>query len=627
MFIRVINKKNGPNGKTFAQFALAQNARIAGKVQQRTLLYLNFNSLLLDPDNRRTVLQYLKHKIFKQSLLFELTITQDLKLLADSYYAKFIEAYGEEPLDERVSFPPAKEKADLVTVDLNTLESIDVKTFGNEHLCLQTLDHLKFPDIFRDMGWKEDRIDMARIAVCARAIFTSSELKTSQFLRDNSELCAMVNKDHRYLPTHKDLYRIADQLYEKREIIDNQLYNNINELFDIHDKILIFDVSNSYFESPKFDSDLAHFGQCKSKRKDCKIVVFTGVINQDGFIKSSRIYEGNKPDAATLGDMIADLERSHQGSIIKPRTIVMDAGIATDENCALIRSKGYDYVAVSRTMLSEYTIDRQHIKKVSLKSDDKTNIELCIVNQKEHNDTWMYVKSPGKFAKEQSIFEKLSSRFIQEVEGLKQGLSNPKAKTLVDSVNRRLGRIIEKYKRVAHYYDIQVISGINPKNNKLIANDIIWTINEEKKNSDKLNGVYFIRTSHAAETESVLWDIYNCIRSVESTFRCFKTDLNVRPIFHKNDHRVQSHIYLTVLAYQLVNTIRYQLKQKGITLDWNNIRRLMSTQIISTFKMNTDKKLIHLRKPSIPTNDVNLIYDACGCDNTIKPKKQFVVYH
>jgi len=106
-----------------------------------------------------------------------------------------------------------------------------------------------------------------------------------------------------------------------------------------------------------------------------------------------------------------------------------------------------------------------------------------------------------------------------------------------------------------------------------------------------------------------------------------KSDLNLRPVHHQNDERIEAHLYLTMLAYQLVNTIRYMLKQKGINCDWKNILRIMSTQKIQTIKLPTDKKVMHIKKPSNPINEVRQIYDATNCYQIQPAVKKYVVYH
>ncbi|MCH8048853.1 transposase [Patescibacteria group bacterium] len=147
-------------------------------------------------------------------------------------------------------------------------------------------------------------------------------------------------------------------------------------MFDLDDKLVIFDLSNTYFETRKDNSELAQYGRSKEKRKDCKLVVFCGVINAEGFIRHSRRYERNKPDVATLSDMLKDLERHSKKGVNK--TIVIDAGIASQENLELIASKGYKYVCVARSQLSEYEALPSEDMEIQLTDRDKNKVELKI---------------------------------------------------------------------------------------------------------------------------------------------------------------------------------------------------------------------------------------------------------
>lgn len=126
-----------------------------------------------------------------------------------------------------------------------------------------------------------------------------------------------------------------------------------------------------------------------------------------------------------------------------------------------------------------------------------------------------------------------------------------------------------------------------------------WKLNPYPVKENKEKGVYFIQTLYEDASDGELWDIYNTIRGVESAFRCQKRDLHMRPVYHQNDNRIEYHLYLAMLAYQLVNTIiRHMLKRKSLCYDRKNILRIMSTQKIQTIEISTDKKHIHLRKPA-----------------------------
>jgi transposase len=390
-------------------------------------------------------------------------------------------------------------------------------------------------------------------------------------------------------------------------------------MFEINDKLVIFDLSNTYFETRKAQSKIAKYGRSKEKRSDCPLVVFSGVINSQGFIRHSRIYEGNKSDMTTISDMINDLAEHSSPDV--QNTVVIDAGIATDDNLEELNKNGYRYVCVSKKRIKDYPVDISETKTIKLTDRGKNEVELSIFKPKGYNDTWMYVESEAKRKKEDSMNIKLRQRFEEDLNSIKASLSKKGGTKLINKVWERIGRAKQKHNRVSSRYKLDVAE----KEGK--ATNLTWTITENKIKDDKSKGVYFIRTNYKKTQEGELWDIYNTIREVEATFRSLKSDLNLRPVHHQNDERIESHLYLTMLAYQLVNTIRFMLKQRGMNYDWKNIVRIMSTQKIQTIKLPTDKNVMHIRKPSSPISEVRKIYEATNCENTQPAVKKYVVYH
>jgi len=600
----------------FYQYNLVQAARVDGKVKQRVILYLGSDQAMRDKDNRNKVLDILKSKIYRQPELFPAEISVELKNLALSYYEKYLIKYGDLPQEDQVSLPPQPEKAEFHNIDILGMEVCDVKSFGPEHLCRQVLDKLQLKECFISLGMSQQEADKSLIAIAARAIYCESEHKTAQILNMNSELAACYGQNGSF--THKQLYQVADQIYAHKEKIDQFLYQRVTDMFDMNDKLVIFDISNTYFETSKANSNLAKHARSKEKRNDCPVVVFTGVINAQGFIRHSRIYEGNRSDTLTIEDMIADLALN--GGNAKKQTIVIDAGIATEDNLKFIKEKGYDYVCVSRKRIKDYPLD-ENKKVVQLTARGKQKVELSIFQPEGYTDTWMYVQSQTKRNKEQSISKKLSARFLEDLQNIRDGFHKKGGTKKAEKVWERIGRIKQKHNRISGRYDIT----ITQKDGK--ATDMQWKMKPDPVKDEKENGVYFIRTSYEKTSEDEIWNIYNLIREVESTFRCLKTDLQMRPVYHQNDERIEAHLYLTILAYQLVNTIRHMLGKMNIRYDWQNILRIMSTQTIQTIQIPTDKKNIHLRKPAKPIKEVQEIYQATGCTDTQKPTKKYVVYH
>ncbi|MEI7597653.1 MAG: transposase, partial [Bacteroidota bacterium] len=126
--------------------------------------------------------------------------------------------------------------------------------------------------------------------------------------------------------------------------------------------------------------------------------------------------------------------------------------------------------------------------------------------------------------------------------------------------------------------------------------------------------------------EELIWIIYNCIRNIESSFRILKTDLDLRPIFHKTDIATQAHLHLGLLAYWVVNSIRHQLKQKGINHEWREIVRIMNTQKCITNTMeNSREQVVSIRKCSEPEPKAKQIYDTLNLKHAPFIRKKSVV--
>ena len=150
-----------------------------------------------------------------------------------------------------------------------------------------------------------------------------------------------------------------------------------NELFDIEDRIMLYDLTNTYFEGRKQGSVLAKFGRSKEKRSDAKLVVLALVVNPEGFIKYSAILEGNMSDPATLEAMIEKL-RIKTSSSANKALIVMDAGIATEDNLKMVKDKGYDYLCVTRSSMKNYIV-KVGATTLIITDNKKQKIELCRV--------------------------------------------------------------------------------------------------------------------------------------------------------------------------------------------------------------------------------------------------------
>lgn len=129
------------------------------------------------------------------------------------------------------------------------------------------------------------------------------------------------------------------------------------------------------------------------------------------------------------------------------------------------------------------------------------------------------------------------------------------------------------------------------------------------------------------KNEKNIWFIYNILKEVESSFRCLKTDLDLRPVYHKTAKACLAHLHLGILAYWVVVTIRYHLKEKGIHHNWKQIVEIMNThKSVESTMMNLKDEMVTIKKCSEPNQKVCQIYQATNISSLPYKMIKFVGY-
>jgi len=493
---------------------------------------------------------------------------------------------------------------DYQEVDLNSFNHDEARELGAEWMVKQALEQLGLSSFLQEQGGFDERqASTAMMHLISRAVYPASEHKTAEWIIQSSAVAELCGIPTAKVSRHK-LYDISKQLYLCKDKLEKHLSSKTNELFDLQDKIVFYDLTNTYFEGRKEGSKIAQYGRSKEKRSDAKIVSMAAVINAEGFLKYSKIYQGNIADSATLETTINDLSQQTSGAACKP-FIVMDAGFATQDNLEMLRQKEYKYICVSRIKLKDYQSVKPGRPKTVVLDNRNNSIELEIVKSPDNPDTFLYVHSWKKALKEASMNEHFSRAYEQDLEQIKEALHKKKGTKKLDKVWQRIGSLKERYPSANKHYQIEVV----PDEKNINAQDVRWQKNTVKPKSGE--GVYFIQTNVGQKDETDLWNIYNTLTEIEATYRILKTDLSLRPVFDQRDEATEAHLFLGLLAYQLVATIRYQLKASGLHYDWRNIVPLMNTQKLVTTTMKAkDGKLIRIKKSTVPRPEVKEIYNA-----------------
>jgi len=510
-------------------------------------------------------------------------------------------------------------------VNLSTLKNIDPRDIGAEHMSVSTLKRLEVDKFLRSKGWNQEDITFSMMQVAARAIYPFSELRTVSYLKENSALCELMDIPLESV-THHRLYRSANRLYELHQDMENWLHHRVCSLFDLKDEILLFDLTNTYFEGRMDNSELAKRGRSKEKRSDCKIVVLAAVVNAQGMLVRTRIFEGNRGDSTTLQEIMETIthEQIQKGKTKGEITIVMDAGISTKENLAYLRKNEYRYVTVARSYGLKYTSAGQGICCVEDNRKQQIRLEKVVLeNPTDHKDTFLLVDSKTKTLKERSMHDRSRSYFEDGLKAISKGIQTKGGTKKLEKVYERLGRLKNECPAVWKEYEIQ-----QEHDAKNIVTSFTWERTQSTSIcAESKHGKYLLQTNLDETREENIWFFYNVIRQVQETFRCLKSDLDIRPVYHKSDKGVKAHLNLAVLAYWVASTVRYQLGNKQIRQSWTETLRILQThKIVSTEVTKEDQTIVHIRQCCESTEQVNTIYQALNINSEPIRKRKFVVH-
>ena len=309
---------------------------------------------------------------------------------------------------------------------------------------------------------------------------------------------------------HRKVYSVADWFLKEKERIEKYLCHVTDDLFRPTNRIMLFDLTNFYFEGRKEGSQKAQYGRSKENRRDCKLLVLALAINTDGFIRYSSILEGNTADPKSLPDMVDKLIAENPAGMSPDEKVlvVMDAGISTKENLDLIKAKGYNYLCVTRKALTNYTV-KPGAKAVTVYDCKKRPIELTEVQADGDDDYLLKVKSPSKALKEQSMNRAFRKRFEAGMETIAASLTKKGGTKKYEAVIKRIGKLEGRYPSIARYYSIAV-----EKDEKDRVTSVTWTVEVP---DEEVSGTYFLRTNVRTLDEKTAWDYY---RSTSGRFAC-----------------------------------------------------------------------------------------------------------
>jgi len=598
MYITTVSRKNPYSSKVFEYQRLVESIRTSRGPRQKFIL--NLGKLPLPKSKWELLVQRIEDIIHGQESL--LPLDPEIERLAQGYAQDLIQKLEEE-YDES---GPAYE-----LLDIDSLSNSRDRRIGAEYVSLSYLRRLGLESCLEGCKFTKRQVEVACLLIIGRMVWPGSEKRTYRWARYISGLDELLDTDFRHLSL-KTLYRVSDKILKNKEAIERHLRDKERDLFSLDEKIILYDLTNTFFEGVGAKNSKAKFGRSKEKRNDCRLVTLGLILDGNGFPKASRVFPGNQSEPVTLLDMVKELKKAAPSLGTKERpTIVIDAGIATEENLRKLKKDGYHYICVSRKRMKPPESD----DFVVIKNEKANKIEAHI--KTSGGEVFLYCKTRLRQKKEKAIQSRLEQYFEAELDRSACGLKKKGGIKNYQKVCERIGRAREKYAKIAQFYEISV----EEKDGR--ATSVNWKYVKKTDSDNHFSGSYWLRTDRTDLSEEEIWDIYTMLTDLEDAFRTMKSEIGIRPNYHQKEDRSDGHIFITLIAYHIVHSIRTALKNQGINYRWETIRSILSTHNRVTNRLKSKEgKTIYVRKCIEAEPQHKLIYDALNLDYIpCKPKK------
>lgn len=408
---------------------------------------------------------------------------------------------------ERISFQPklfVSENDSIVEQVFSSLQNASIKTIGPE---------LVFGKIYDHIGFNSIKEDLFRHLVIARLAFPLSKLKTTEYL-------------YRYLGVIVDVdavYRFLDKLDDKLKLkIELIAFNHTKKILNNNISVVFYDMTTLYFEASDED-DLRKTGFSKDGKHQNPQIFLGLLVGLGGYAIGYDIFEGNIYEGNTL---IPFLEKIAVKFNLDKPIVVADAGLLSNENIKALEDKEYKYIIGARLKTEPQKIKQQ------------------ILDKKLRDGQTMRIKKTNT----RLIVAYANNRATKDEHNRKRGIE-------------RLEKKINKGKLTK--------SNINNKGyNKYLKmkGEIKIEIDYEKFNADKSwDGLKGYVTNTKLRDKQVI-ENYKNLWHIEKAFRMSKTDLRIRPIYHRIRRRIEAHICISFTAYCIYKELERVLYKEKSTL-------------------------------------------------------------
>ena len=604
MYIKQVIKGNGRTNKKYKYLHLVESIRTEKGPRQR--LILNLGKIDLDPSQYHSLARRIEDILTGQISFYEVPLK--IEKIARRATTRIFDKTSRKEVKD----------TDFKEVDIASLKTMRSRTFGGEYLCNSIWEELQINNFLLQNGVSSNTIPILKALILNRLIDPGSERYTKEWVDNRSALYEISERPLRY--SLNSYYRGGDTLFKLKDKLEQYLCSREKTLFSLPEKIFFFDLTNTYFEGEAKGNPKAQFGRPKEKRTDCRLVTLGMIIDERGFAKYSKLFPGNQAEGETLSTMIKELEKNLTSD---DKTIVLDAGIATSKNIDWLKDNHYHYIVVNRGK-PPFSQDFSAMKTIRGVEIKRFEIE---------EEAYILCRSKKKEAKEKSMRSRIERLFIERLKYFNQGLTRRHGTKNYQRVVEMIGRLKEKYPQIAKLYSVQVIPEAekDSQDPKLKAIALNWEKNKKYAPETISEGSYVLRTDRIDLSDEEIWNTYIMLGNIEYAWLSIKSYLGLRPNFHQKENRVDTHMFISVLAYHILHIIEYRLSMSGDQRKWSTIRNVLSThqRVTMAFRMKDEEGKItqkFIRTCTVPEVEQKKIYNLFGLSGKIARISSLVKY-
>ena len=572
MFLRRHERKK--DGKKHTYWTIVENRRVrGGRVVQRHVLYLG-----------------------------EINSSQR------EAWRKSIEVFEEGSPRARTAslFPednaPEIDDESIIRIKLSELSLHRPRQWGGCWLACELYEQLGLDEFWGERlppGRKDTHWDQVlELLVIYRLLDPGSEWRLHRQWFDGSAMADLLGSDYSLAEIHK-LYEVQDLLLAHKKALFSHLQERWKDLFNARFEILLYDLTSTYFECnpPETSNGLRRFGYSRDKRSDCVQVVIALVVTPEGFPLAYEVLPGNTADNTTLRDFLDKIEAQYGKA---DRIWLMDRGIPTEEVLEEMRQS---------TPPVSYLVGTPKGRLSKLEKDlaerewhqARQGVEVKLLPR--DGELYVLAQSRDRVAKERSMRRRRLRRLLKRL----RQLQNMK-KLKRDDLLLKIGQAKADAGRAFGLIKLTL-----PEAGQDVSTETFrFRIDRKKLRAVyRREGRYLLRSNLCQEDPGKLWELYIKLVEIEEAFRNLKGDLSIRPIFHQKDERIESHIFISFLAYCLHVTLRRRLRDLAPGLTPRAVlEKFAAMQMIDVHLPTDDGRTVMLSRYTQPEKELQMLIEA-----------------